>query len=86
MSSESRKRSYVLRRRAEAMEETFRMWRVYDEFARRFNVPVRYVIYSHYHWDHASGGAVYADTARFIGHESMLPALAMPPADTPVSE
>ena len=42
------------------------------ELARRFNVPVRYVIYSHYHWDHASGGAVYADTARFIGHENML--------------
>src|SRR5262245_37342305 len=25
--------------------------------AQRFNVPVRYVIYSHSHWDHASGGA-----------------------------
>src|SRR4029450_2325242 len=37
--------------------------------AQRFNVPVRYVIYSHSHWDHASGGAVYADTARFIGQE-----------------
>src|SRR3954468_8331186 len=31
------------------------------ELTRRFNVPVKYVIYSHSHWDHASGGAVYAD-------------------------
>jgi glyoxylase-like metal-dependent hydrolase (beta-lactamase superfamily II) len=52
------------------------------ELARRFKVPVRYVIYSHYHWDHASGGAVFADTARFIGHESMLKGIAMPPANT----
>ncbi len=52
------------------------------ELARRFNVPVRYVIYSHSHWDHASGGAVYADTARFIGHHAMLKNLAMPPATT----
>src|SRR6267142_4679026 len=56
------------------------------EMARRFNVPVKYVIYSHYHWDHASGGAVYADTARFIGHENMLKALAMPPAGTPLPQ
>ena len=42
------------------------------ELDRRFHVPVKYVIYSHSHWDHASGGAVYADTARFIGHENLL--------------
>ena len=52
------------------------------ELARRFNVPVKYVIYSHSHWDHASGGAVYADTARFIGHENVLKNIAMPPAST----
>jgi glyoxylase-like metal-dependent hydrolase (beta-lactamase superfamily II) len=45
---------------------------------------VRYVIYSHSHWDHASGGQVYADTARFIGHENMPKNLAMPPASTPL--
>ena len=33
------------------------------ELARRFNVPVKYVIYSHSHWDHASGGAVYRSIA-----------------------
>ena len=54
------------------------------ELASRFKVPVKYVIYSHHHWDHGSGAAVYADTARIIGHEAMLARLAMPPADTPL--
>ena len=56
------------------------------ELAKRFNVPVKYVIYSHYHWDHASGGEVWADTARFIGHENMLKGLKMPPANTPLPQ
>ena len=56
------------------------------ELTRRFNVPVKYVIYSHSHWDHASGGAVYADTARFIGQENMLKNVAMPPASTPLPQ
>jgi glyoxylase-like metal-dependent hydrolase (beta-lactamase superfamily II) len=54
------------------------------ELARRFKVPVKYVIYSHSHWDHASGGAVYADTAQFIGQQNMLKNVAMPPAATPL--
>ena len=37
----------------------------------RFGLPVRYVIYSHHHNDHASGGEVFADTATFVGHEHM---------------
>src|SRR2546426_1479394 len=56
------------------------------ELARRFAVPVRFVIYSHSHWDHASGGDVYADTARFIGHENMLKNVSMPPAGTPLPQ
>jgi glyoxylase-like metal-dependent hydrolase (beta-lactamase superfamily II) len=56
------------------------------ELARRFQVPVKYVIYSHSHWDHASGGAVYADTARFIGHENILKNIAKPPANTPLPQ
>ncbi len=40
------------------------------ELDERFGVPVRYVLYSHYHDDHASGGAVFEDTAEFIGHEN----------------
>jgi glyoxylase-like metal-dependent hydrolase (beta-lactamase superfamily II) len=54
------------------------------ELNNRFHQPVKYVIYSHSHWDHASGGVVYADTARFIGQENMLKNLAMPPANTPL--
>ena len=54
------------------------------EIDKRFHVPVKYVIYSHSHWDHASGGSVYADTARSIGHENMLKNIAMPPANTPL--
>lgn len=59
-----------------------------EEFARRFKVPVRYVVYSHYHWDHSRGGAVFADTARFVAHEKMAEMLkaplsmAPPPGDT----
>jgi len=56
------------------------------ELATRFKVPVKYVIYSHHHWDHGSGAAVYADTARIIGHEAMLKRLAMPPSDTPLPQ
>ena len=56
------------------------------ELARRFNVPVKFVIYSHHHWDHGSGAAVYADTARLVGHENMLKHLAMPPAATLLPE
>jgi glyoxylase-like metal-dependent hydrolase (beta-lactamase superfamily II) len=52
------------------------------ELASRFKVPVKYVIYSHHHWDHGSGASVYADTARIIGHEAMMARLAMPPAST----
>jgi glyoxylase-like metal-dependent hydrolase (beta-lactamase superfamily II) len=57
------------------------------ELAKRFpGVPVKYVIYSHSHWDHASGGAIWADTARFIGHENMLKNIALPPANTPLPQ
>lgn len=54
------------------------------EIESRFDVPVRYVLYSHHHADHASGGAVWADTAQFVGHENMASYLALPPADTPI--
>jgi len=59
----------------------FAQW-VRGEIQRRFGVPVRYVAYSHHHDDHASGGAAFNDTARFVGHENMLGYLEMPPAGT----
>ena len=42
------------------------------ELEAQFGVPVRYVVYSHSHFDHAEGGAVFADTAVFVAHETML--------------
>jgi glyoxylase-like metal-dependent hydrolase (beta-lactamase superfamily II) len=43
-----------------------------QQLDERFKVPVRYVVYSHSHWDHVEGGAVFADTARFVAHETVL--------------
>jgi glyoxylase-like metal-dependent hydrolase (beta-lactamase superfamily II) len=39
------------------------------EMAKRFNKPVKYLIYSHDHADHISGGEVFGDTAVVISHE-----------------
>jgi glyoxylase-like metal-dependent hydrolase (beta-lactamase superfamily II) len=56
------------------------------ELDRRFGVPVKYVIYSHSHADHASGAAVFKDTARIIGHEALPGLLALPAASTPLPQ
>jgi glyoxylase-like metal-dependent hydrolase (beta-lactamase superfamily II) len=48
------------------------------EMAARFKLQVRYVLYTHHDWDHASGGVVWADTAEFVGHRNMLETLAVP--------
>jgi glyoxylase-like metal-dependent hydrolase (beta-lactamase superfamily II) len=53
------------------------------ELAERYDVPVRYVLYSHHHDDHASGAAAFADTATLVGHENMIPNLARE-ADNPI--
>jgi len=42
------------------------------ELDERFGLPVRYVVYSHSHWDHVEGGEVFAETATFVAHETML--------------
>lgn len=49
----------------------FAEW-LHAELDARFDVPVRYVVYSHSHFDHAEGGNVFADTAVFVAHENML--------------
>ncbi len=41
-----------------------------NEIARRFGKPVRYLIYSHDHADHSSGGEVFADTAVVVAHDN----------------
>ena len=44
-----------------------------EELTQRFpGVPVRYVIYSHSHWDHIEGGGLFAETAQFIAQEGVL--------------
>jgi len=50
----------------------------------RFGLPVKYVIYSHSHNDHASGAEVFADTATIIGHENIRHNLQAPAADAPL--
>jgi len=45
------------------------------ELQTRFNQPVRYLIYSHDHADHISGGEVFADTALVIAHEDARPVI-----------
>ena len=46
---------------------------------------MRYVLYTHRDWDHASGGVVLADTAEFVGHRNMLAALAPPAGNPPLT-
>ena len=60
---------------ADPINAEFATW-LKDELAQRYDVPVRYVLYSHYHWDHASGARVFDDTAVLVGHANMAPALA----------
>ncbi|MGI9258794.1 MAG: MBL fold metallo-hydrolase, partial [Gammaproteobacteria bacterium] len=57
---------------------------VKEQLDERFGVPVRYVIYSHSHNDHAGGGDVFADTATFLGHENMVANLQRPADDAPL--
>lgn len=55
-----------------------------DQLDERFGVPVKYVIYSHTHNDHAGGGEVFADTAVFIAHENARQNLQRPADDAPL--
>lgn len=44
-----------------------------QEIRRITDKPVRYVIYSHQHWDHISGGAVFRQAgAKFISQENCV--------------
>lgn len=49
--------------------------------------PVRYLVYSHHHADHAVGGDVFAGTATFVSHENAVaPIAAMADPRTPVPQ
>ena len=70
---------------SDPINRDFSRW-LKNEFATRFKVPVRYVLYTHRDWDHATGGVVWADTAEFVGHRNMLAALAPPAGNPPLPE
>jgi glyoxylase-like metal-dependent hydrolase (beta-lactamase superfamily II) len=70
---------------ADPINPGFSAW-LKSELDTRFDVPVKYVLYSHHHGDHASGGDVFAETATFVGHENMLRHMAMPPESTPLPQ
>jgi glyoxylase-like metal-dependent hydrolase (beta-lactamase superfamily II) len=55
-----------------------------SELEGRFDVPVRYVLYSHHHWDHASGAKVFEDTATLVGHANMASELEFGQSNFPV--
>ncbi len=46
-------------------------------------LPVKYVIETHYHWDHTRGASAYVDTATFIGHENLPENMLAAIADAP---
>ena len=55
------------------------------EIAKITDQPVRYVIYSHHHNDHITGGSVFADQALFVSHQAAQPKiLAAADPHTPV--
>ncbi|HEY5624817.1 MAG TPA: hypothetical protein VIV14_13735, partial [Gammaproteobacteria bacterium] len=43
---------------ADTINTEFSGW-LRDVIDSRFGVPVRYVVYSHHHWDHANGGGAF---------------------------
>ena len=55
-----------------------------QQLDERFGLPVKYVIYSHTHNDHAGGGDVFADTATFVAHENARKNLQRPSDDAPL--
>jgi glyoxylase-like metal-dependent hydrolase (beta-lactamase superfamily II) len=56
---------------ADPINPDFAAW-LKGQLAQRFpGVPVRYVIYSHSHWDHIEGGGAFADTAVFVAQEGV---------------
>lgn len=68
---------------SDPINNEFALW-LKDELKKRFNKSVKYVLYSHHHWDHATGGGVFNETATFIGHENMANNL-IAANDTPLS-
>ncbi len=70
---------------SDPISRDFATW-LKGELQKRFNRPVRYVLYTHHDWDHASGGAVFADTAQFVAHYNFPEELTLPAGDLPLPE
>lgn len=66
---------------ADPIRADFAQW-LKQQLLERFDAEVKYVIYSHHHPDHASGGQVFADTATFVGHENMAANLTRIPSNS----
>lgn len=65
--------------------DTERATRLEAAIAAVTDQPVRYLVYSHSHPDHATGGDVFADTAIFVSHRNAVaPIAALNDARTPV--
>src|SRR5579862_8098644 len=57
---------------ADPISTDFATW-MKGQLDQRFpGIPVKYVVYSHSHWDHIEGGSVFAATAHFVGQEGVL--------------
>lgn len=56
--------------------DTDRASRLEVAIAELTDQPIRYVIYSHDHADHATGGAVFADTATFVSQANAVEKIA----------
>ena len=56
--------------------DTERATRLEAAIAAITDQPVRYLIYSHSHPDHATGGDVFADTAIFVAHRNAVEKIA----------
>jgi glyoxylase-like metal-dependent hydrolase (beta-lactamase superfamily II) len=63
---------------ADPLNAEFTAW-LRTELGTRFpGQPVRYVVNTHYHWDHARGGGMFADTATYVAHAEFVNNLARP--------
>ncbi len=49
--------------------------RYVEEIRKITPAPIRYLVYSHHHGDHVSGGAEFGDVATILAHANILPHL-----------
>ena len=71
---------------SDPINREFSTW-LRSEMQTRFpNRPVRFVLYTHHDWDHASGGAVWADTAQFVAHANFPQTLQVPDGNLALPE